>query len=72
MSNPIKVIHNVESGQVLEVEMSDQEYAAHLQSVRDAEAKIKAEEIAKEAKIAALSKLKALGLTEADLKALGL
>lgn len=72
MSNPIKVIHDVETGEILEIEMTDSEYASHLKSIEDAQAAIKAENLAKEAKVIALNKLTALGLTEADLRALGL
>lgn len=72
MTNPMKVIHNVETGETFEIEMTDAEYASHLESIKNAEIAIEAEKAAKAAKVTALNKLAALGLSEADLKALGL
>ena len=69
---PTNKIHNVETGEVIEVEMTDEEYAIYLENKaaeqqRDLEAQNKAE-----AKAQAEVKLAALGLTSDDLKALGL
>lgn len=69
MSKPINKIHNAETGEILEVEMTDEEYEIYLANKAEDEARLEATENAK--KIAE-TKLKALGLTPEDLKALGL
>jgi hypothetical protein len=71
MTQTIK-IHNVETGEVIERDMTKDEIA-HLKFVRE---QGDADELAKEqlliAKASAQAKLEALGLTTDDLKALGL
>jgi hypothetical protein len=71
MTHTIK-IHNVETGEVIERDMTKDEIA-HLESVRE---QGNADELVKEqmsaTKAAAQAKLEALGLTADDLKALGL
>jgi len=68
MTNPIIREHNLETDEVIDREMTDDEYANFLKSQE-----LTAEEIAKqEAKTAAQAKLEALGLTVEDLAALGL
>ena len=68
----IKLIHNVETGEIVEREMNAEELAQWEtdKAKAKAEAQVKAEAVAKRA--AALAKLEALGLDEDDLKALGL
>jgi hypothetical protein len=76
MTNPTIKIHNVETGEVIEREMTVEELTqmeadvAKAQEIRVAEAAALAE--AEAAKVAAQAKLAALGLTADDLKALGL
>ena len=69
MSNPIIRIHNIETDEIIDREMTDDEFA-------DYEEKAAAEAMRKSAiesaKSAAEAKLAALGLTADDLKALGL
>ena len=72
MPNPIKVIHNVETGEIIEREMNADELAQweadqeSAQLVKEQEAEAAAKKALAEAKLAAL------GLTTDDLKALGL
>ena len=69
--NPMTRIHNTETGEIIDREMTDDEYAFYLDSFKDpilSETEIKA----KAEKEAAKAKLAALGLTDDDLKALGL
>jgi len=72
MSNPTIRIHNIETDEIIDREMTDVEFAQYQsdQAEREAEARSKAEAEAK--RTAALAKLAALGLTADDLKALGL
>lgn len=66
------VIHNTETGEIIERDMTPEELAQHQKDLANAEAEqIKKQEKA-EAKIAAEAKLAALGFTADDLKALGL
>jgi hypothetical protein len=71
MTNPMIRIHNLETNEVIDREMTDAEYAEHLAAL---EPKPLTEEEQKAAadKAAATAKLAALGLTTDDLKALGL
>jgi hypothetical protein len=71
MTNPMIRIHNLESDEVIDREMTDAEYAEHLAALAP---KPLTEEEQKAAadKAAATAKLAALGLTTDDLKALGL
>ena len=72
MSRPIIKIHNIETGEIVEREMDNEEYAAYEANellIAEKEKKI-SEQIAKKA--AAEAKLATLGLTSDDLKALGL
>ena len=65
MSKPMIRIHNVETDEVVDREMTDVEYENFLaENVKSQEAQQK--------RITALAKLTALGLTSDDLKALGL
>jgi hypothetical protein len=76
MSNPTIRIHNTETDEVTNREMTDAEYTAWLdrKAIDDAkaEAQAKAQAKAEADKVAAQAKLAALGLTTDDLKALGL
>ena len=64
-----KRIHNVETGEILDIELTDTEIQ-QLQQDDETQAAKRAAEIAK--KNAAVAKLAALGLTVEDLTALGL
>jgi hypothetical protein len=71
-TRPIIRIHNIETNEVIDREMNDQEFAAYeadqaAQATKQAEAEAKAQ-----AKAAAEGKLAALGLTTDDLRTLGL
>jgi cell division protein FtsL len=72
MSNPTIRIHNTETDEVTNREMTDAEYTAWLErkAIDDAKAEVQAK--AEADKVAAQAKLAALGLTADDLKALGL
>lgn len=76
MTKPMITIHNVETGEVIEREMTVEELTqmeadiTKAQEIRAAEATALAE--AEAAKATAEAKLAALGLTADDLKALGL
>jgi hypothetical protein len=66
------VIHNTETNEIIERDMTSEELAQHQKDLANAEAEqIKKQEKA-DAKAAAEAKLTALGLTADDLKALGL
>lgn len=66
------VIHNTETGEIIERNMTPEELAQHQKDLANAEAEqIKKQEKAA-AKEAAEAKLEALGFTPEDLKALGL
>jgi hypothetical protein len=71
MTNPMIRIHNLETDEVIDREMTKAEYAEHLAALKP---KPLTEEEQKAAadKAAAQAKLEALGLTTEDLKALGL
>jgi hypothetical protein len=72
MTKPTIKIHNTETDEIIEREMTDDEYQVHLLRLdklavmEEKQAQIKA------AKEAAQAKLEVLGLTPDDLKALGL
>lgn len=76
MTNPMIKIHNIETGEVIEREMTSEELAQHeadkIIAIQLQEAQIAAKNEAAAAKEAAQAKLAALGLTTEDLKALGL
>ena len=67
MTNPIVRIHNTETGEIIDREMTKEEFESYQQSQAEAEAQ-KAEEAFKAAKKAEL--LAKLGLTEDDAKLL--
>ena len=72
MSKPTIRIHNLETNEIIDREMTNAEFAKY-EAEQEAEA-IKASEAAAkaEAKASAQAKLSALGLTVEDLQALGL
>lgn len=72
MTRPIKVIHNAETGEITERQYNDEEMAQWEADKAASEAKTQELAQAEAKKAAALAKLKALGLDEDDLKALGL
>jgi hypothetical protein len=67
MKNPMIRIHNIETDEIIDREMTDEEAAALLPNPLSKE-----EQAQLDAKNAAQAKLTALGLTADDLKALGL
>ena len=76
MSNPIIKIHNAETDEIIEREMTDSEFeqykkdeARYLKEIRDEKTALENKEKQREALFA---KLASLGLDEDDLKALGL
>lgn len=72
MTRPMKRIHNLETDEVIDREMTTAEFA-HYQAGQEVEAQRQAEIDAQAtAKLAAQAKLAALGLTVEDLQALGL
>jgi hypothetical protein len=71
MSNPMIRIHNVETDEVIDREMTAQEYADFQESLLP-KPLTEEEQAFKDARDAAQAKLAALGLTADDLKALGL
>jgi hypothetical protein len=72
MSKPMVRIHNAETNEVIDREMTDAEFAQYQAEQAKAEAKATEAEAKAEAKVAAQAKLAALGLTVEDLTALGL
>lgn len=72
MSRPIKRIHDLQTNEIIDREMNDEEYAQWQKDQANDEARIQAETDAAAKKLAAEAKLAALGLTADDLKALGL
>jgi hypothetical protein len=71
MTNPMIRIHNVEIDEIIDREMTDEEYALYLDSFKEPVLSESELEAATN-KAAAKAKLEALGLTLEDLKALGL
>ena len=67
MTNPIVRIHNTETGEIIDREMTDEEFESYQQAEAEAEAH-REEEAEKAAKKAEL--LAKLGLTEDDAKLL--
>ena len=72
MSKPIVRIHNIETDEVIDREMTDAEFDQYQLDKEKSEEAAKAEQDKAIAKAAAQAKLAALGLTTNDLKALGL
>jgi hypothetical protein len=72
MTKPIIRIHNLETDEIIDREMNDDEFEKY-QAEAEAQALIEAQAAAKAAaKAAAEAKLESLGLTKEDLEALGL
>jgi hypothetical protein len=72
MTNPIMKIHNTEIDEIIEREMTAEEYQAHLIYLDKLTVLEERQTQAQADKAAAQAKLAALGLTADDLKALGL
>lgn len=72
MSKPTIRIHNSETDEVIDREMTDAEFAKHKADKVEADAKAAEVDAKAQAKAAAQAKLTALGLTVEDLTALGL
>lgn len=67
--NPQNVIHNVTTGEIVKIEMTDEEVAERDKLAQEQERQEAQAEIARNQ---ALAKLAAIGLTPQDLTALGL
>ena len=72
MTKPMITIHNVSTGEIVEREMTESEFAQRVKDEVEALANQQQQAATAEAKAAAQAKLAALGLTADDLKALGL
>lgn len=72
MTKPLTRVHNTETGEIIDREMTDDEYAEYQKGVAETQGQQDIIEAAQKAKDAAQAKLAALGLTGDDLKALGL
>lgn len=72
MTNPMIKLHNAETGEILEREMNAEELAQWKADKAANAEQAAAQAEAEAAKAAAQAKLAAFGLTENDLKALGL
>lgn len=65
------IIHNLETGEIIERDMTSEEIAAQEASIRSAKERAEAEKQLEEAKKNALQKLALLGFSEEEIKALG-
>ena len=72
MTKPFIRIHNIETNKIIDREMNDNEFAQWQTNQAQIEAETQAEAEAATKKLVALDKLKALGLNQSDLTALGL
>jgi hypothetical protein len=72
MTKPMIRIHNLETDEIIDREMTDVEYAEHLAQEKADKAVAEAQAKAEANKAKAEEKLALLGLTGDDLKALGL
>jgi hypothetical protein len=70
MTKPMTQIHNAETNEVLEREMTDEEYEQYLENIKGWKANKKAREEKEAIRQSALSKLIDLGLTEEEIAAL--
>jgi hypothetical protein len=69
---PIISLFDSSTGQAVEREMTVEEFAIYENTIEDAQVLIQEHKAKEQQKEAAVAKLVALGLTEADLRALGL
>lgn len=72
MTKPMVRIYDVSNDEIIDREMTDEEFAQHQIDLAEAEAKNEAENAKAIAKANAQAKLAALGLDLEDLQALGL
>jgi len=72
MTKPLIREHNMETGKIIDREMTDIEFASYEANKAEAAMKAQAEAAAQTQKATAEAKLIALGLTADDIKALGL
>lgn len=72
MTKPTIMYHNTKTDEIIEREMNAQELAQYEVDLAQVKAKADRDVLVAEAKAVAEAKLKALGLTADDLKALGL
>lgn len=71
MTNPMIRIHNTQTNELIDREMTDEEYQIYIDAQKEPILTEKELEV-KQAKVEAEAKLVALGLTLDDLRALGL
>ena len=70
MKKPMIRIHNVETGEIVDREMDDDEFAIYeFETIKNSQNKLE-EQAKAEAKASAIAKLAALGLTEDEAKAI--
>ena len=72
MTKPLIRIHNIETNEVIDREMTNAEFAQYKKDQAESEARQQADEAKAQAKQTAQAKLATLGLTVEDLTALGL
>lgn len=72
MTKPSIRIHNIETDEIIDREMTDAEYVEYQKFQQSVKAEKQVELAAQAAKETAQAKLEALGLTTDDLRALGL
>lgn len=70
MKKPMVRIHDVETNEIIDREMTDEEYQEHLIRLEKFEQELQELEAKKASRISALAKLAALGLTEDEIAAL--
>jgi hypothetical protein len=70
MTKPIILFHDVSKGDAIEREMTDEEYAKHLEEMELTKKEFELNQAKENARTSALAKLAALGLTEEEIAAL--
>jgi hypothetical protein len=70
MTKPIIRIHNIETDEVIDQEMNEEEYAQYLADREYYENRLEIEQNKTQMRASALAKLAALGLTEEEIAAL--
>jgi len=70
MTKPLIQIHNAETNEIVQREMTDKEYEEYLENIKGWEENKKVREEKEVIRQSALSKLVALGLTEDEIAAL--
>lgn len=70
MSKPIILFHDISQREAIEREMTDEEYANFLEDEKLLKEEFEKKQAKENARLSALAKLAALGLTEEEIKAL--